>query len=345
MSASQHTTAHARTSTSDIYHNDDGSPDRNPHQHHRYENIVLDLFESDILSVLPARIQAVLLLGAGLANGDNRDKRYRSFYFQQGWTAEQLGISRQALSSCLRTIIQHGLLIKLGKGYPKNRRKGDQPVIFYAVPDFQELCHLADTKTKDDFTRKKTPADIARIVKNAQKVSTAALQPQTGKVSTGRDTLLSSARDTPADRLSTGRDTKRDLLPKRENENGKGVHPAENRNAMKAKVNTSANSRPAAHTSDRRSGVLCSCGNAIPAEKWAAGREMCKECWEKEQRAAYAERKREEEEKKRKLDEEYRELFRAKWAHLGKTRGADIQWPGADRPARRAPAALGAAAD
>ena len=84
MSASQHTIAHAHKSTSEIHPNGVSCPDHNQHQHHRYENIVLDLLQSDILSVLPAHLKAVLLLGAGLANSDNRDGRYRSFYFQQG---------------------------------------------------------------------------------------------------------------------------------------------------------------------------------------------------------------------------------------------------------------------
>ena len=228
MSTSQHTIAHARKSTSAIHPNGVSCPDHNQHQHHRYENIVLDLLQSDILSVLPAHLKAVVLLGAGLANSDNRDGRYRSFYFQQGWTAERLGISRQAFSSYLGTVVKHGVLIKLGKGYPKNRRKGDQPVIFYAVPDFEDLCRLAATKTKDDFTRKKSPADVARIVDNAQRLSTTALQPPTERVSSGRDTLLSSGRDTLTERLSTGRDTKRDLLLKIDKGNGKEVHPSRN---------------------------------------------------------------------------------------------------------------------
>ena len=208
----------AHKSTSEIHPNGVSWPDHNQHQHHRYENIVLDLLQSDILSVLPAHLKAVVLLGAGLANSDNRDGRYRSFYFQQGWTAERLGISRQAFSSYLGTVVKHGVLIKLGKGYPKIRRKGDQPVIFYAVPDFEDLCRLAATKTKDDFTRKKTPADVARIVDNAQRLSTTVLQPPTDRVSTERDTLLLSGRDTLTERVTTGRDTKRDLLLKIEKE-------------------------------------------------------------------------------------------------------------------------------
>ena len=345
MSASQHTTAHARTSTSDIHRNDVSSPDYNQHQHHRYENIVLDLFESDILSVLPARLQAVLLLGAGLANCDNRDSRFRSFYFRQGWTAERLGISRQALSSYLGTVVKHGLLIKLGKGYPKNRRKGDQPVIFYAVPDFEELCRLAATKTKDDFTRKKTPADVARIVDNSQRVSITALQPPAGRVSTGRDTLLSSERDTLTERLSTGRDTKIDLLPEIDKGNGKGVHPSANGDNKKINVNTNTNGQSDADLSDGRSEILCPCGNVIPAEKWAAGREVCKECWEKEQRAAHAVWKKEKEENRRKHEEEYREFYRQKWAHLNKGKRADKLWLGANFATRGTAAGLGAAAD
>ncbi len=345
MSASQHTIAHARTSTSDIHRDDVSSPDHNHHQHHRYENIVLDLFESDILSVLPAHLKAVLLLGAGLANCDNRDSRFRSFYFHQGWTAQQLGISRQALCSYLSAVVKHGLLIKLGKGYPKNRRKGDQPVIFYAVPDFEDLCRLAATKTRDDFTRKKTPADLARIVDNPQRVSTTALQPPADRMSTGRDTLLSSARDTLTERLSTGRDTKMDLLPEIENRNGKRVHPSANGDNKKSNVNTNVNGQSAADLSDGRSEILCPCGNAIPAEKWAAGREVCKGCWEKEQRAAHAVWKKEKEEKRRKHEEEYRQFYRQKWAHLDKDKRADKLWLGANFPTRGTSAALGAAAD
>ena len=345
MSALQHTTAHARTSTSDIHRNDVSSPDHNQHQHHRYENIVLDLFESDILSVLPAHLKAVLLLGAGLANCDNRDSRFRSFYFHQGWTAQQLGISRQALCSYLGAVVKHGLLIKLGKGYPKNRRKGDQPVVFYAVPDFEDLCRLAATKTRNDFTRKKTPADVARIVDNSERLSTTALQPPADRVSTGRDTLLSSERDTPTERLSSGRDTKIDLLLKIDNTNGKGVHPSANGDNKKSNVNTNVNGQSAVDLSDGRSEILCPCGNAIPAEKWAAGREVCKECWEKEQRVAHAERKKEEEKDRRKHEEEYRQFYRQKWAHLNKAKRADKLWLGANFPTRGTAAALGAAAD
>ena len=345
MSASQHTIAHAHKSTSEIHSNGVSCPDHNQHQHHRYENIALDLLESDILSVLPAHLKAVLLLGAGLANSDNRDGRYRSFYFQQRWTAEHLGISRQALSSYLGTVVKHGVLIKLGKGYPKNRRKGDQPVIFYAVPDFEDLCRLAATKSKDDFTRKKSPADVARIVDNAQRVSTSALQPPTERVSTERDTLLSTGRDTLTERVTTGRDTKRDLLLKIEKENGKGVHPSNNGDNIKTNFNTNGNNYSAANVSDGQSDILCPCGNAIPAEKWAAGREVCKECWEKEQRAAHAERKKEEEKNKRKHEEGYRESFREKWAHLDKGKRADKLWIGADFATRGTAASLGAAAD
>ena len=334
VSASQHTIAHARKSTSTIHPNGVSCPDHNQHQHHRYENIVLDLLQSDILSVLPAHLKAVVLLGAGLANSDNRDGRYRSFYFQQGWTAEHLGISRQAFSSYLGTVVKHGVLIKLGKGYPKNRRKGDQPVIFYAVPDFEDLCRLAATKSKDDFTRKKSPADVARIVDNAQRLSTTALQPPTERVSTERDTLLSS-----------GRDTKRDLLLKIDKGNGKGVHPSNNEDNIKTNFNTNVNSHSAGDVSDGQSDILCPCGNAIPAEKWAAGREVCKECWEKEQRAAHAERKKEEEKNKRKHEEGYRDFFREKWAHLDKGKRADKLWIGADFATRGTAASLGVAAD
>lgn len=341
MSASQHTIAHARKSTSDIHHNGVTCPGHNHHQHFRYENIVLDLLESDILSVLPAHLKAVLLLGAGLANSDNRDGRYRSFYLRQGWTAERLGISRQALSSYLESFVKHGILIKLGKGHPKNRRKGAQPVIFYAVPDFEDLCRLAATKTRDDFTRKKTPADVARIVDNAQRLSTTALQPPTGKVSSGRDTLLSSGRDTLTERLSTGRDTKIDLLLKIDKGNGKGVHPSANGDNVK----TNVNGQSAPDVTDGRSENHCPCGNAIPAEKWAAGREVCKECWEKEQRAAHAERKKEEEKNRRKHEEEYREFFREKWAHRDRGKGADKLWIGANFATRGTAADLGAAAD
>ena len=345
MSASQHTIAHAHKSTSAIHPNGVSCPDHNQHQHHRYENIVLDLLESDILSVLPAHLKAVLLLGAGLANSDNRDGRYRSFYFQQRWTAEHLGISRQALSSYLGTVVKHGVLIKLGKGYPKNRRKGDQPVIFYAVPDFEDLCRLAATKTKDDFTRKKSPADVARIVDNAQRLSTTVLQPPTERVSTERDTLLSSGRDTLTERMTTGRDTKRDLLLKIEKENGKGVHPSNNGDNIKTDINTNVNGHSAGDVSDGQSEILCPCGNAISAEKWAAGREVCKECWQKQQRAAHAERKKEEEKNRRKHEEEYRESFREKWAHLDKGKRADKLWIGADFATRGTAANLGAAAD
>ena len=215
MSASQHTTAHARTSTSDIHRDDVSSPDHNQHQHHRYENIVLDLFESDILSVLPAHLQSGPPPGRRPGQLRQPRQQIQVLLLPSGMDrAARLGISRQALCSYLGTVVKHGLLIKLGKGYPKNRRKGDQPVIFYAVPDFEELCRLAATKTRDDFTRKKTPADIARIVDNPQRVSTTALQPPAGRLSTGRDTLLSSGRDILTERLSTGRDTKIDLLPK-----------------------------------------------------------------------------------------------------------------------------------
>ncbi|MDE0630842.1 MAG: hypothetical protein OXH73_04995 [Caldilineaceae bacterium] len=106
MSASQHTIAHTHKSTSGIHPNGLYNPDHNPHQHHRYENITLDLVESDA------------------------------------------------------------------------------------------LCRIAAAKTKADFTRKKSPADIARIVDNSaqivdnsEKVSTTALQPPAEKVSNGRDTL------------------------------------------------------------------------------------------------------------------------------------------------------------
>ena len=345
MSASQHTIAHVHKSTSAIHPNGVSCPDHNQHQHHRYENIVLDLLQSDILSVLPAHLKAVLLLGAGLANSDNRDGRYRSFYFQQGWTAQRLGISRQALSSYLGTVVKHGVLIKLGKGYPKNRRKGDQPVVFYAVPDFENLCRLAATKTRDDFTRKKTPADVARIVDNSQRVSTTALQPPTERVSTERDTLLSSGRDTLTERMTTGRDTKRDLLLKIEKGNGKGVHPSRNGDNIKSNFNTNVNGHSAADVSDGQSDILCPCGNAIPAEKWAAGREVCKECWEKDQRAAHAERKKEEEKNKQKHEEGYRESFREKWAHLDKAKRADKLWLGANFATQGTAASLGAAAD
>ncbi|MDE0463457.1 MAG: hypothetical protein OXH93_13665 [Caldilineaceae bacterium] len=339
MSASQHTIAHVHKSTSDIQLNGFAFPDHNRHQHHRYENIVLDLVESDILSVLPSHLKAVVLLGAGLANSDNRDGRYRSFYFRQGWTAQKLGISRQALSSYLGAMVEHGVLVKLGKGHPKNRRKGAQPVIFYAVPEFEALCRLADTKTKDDFTRKKSPADVARIVDNAERVSTTVLQPPAGKVSSGRDTLLSSERDTLSGRLSTGRDTKIDLLP--EIENGKEVHPSENGDNIK----DNTNGHSGGDVADGQSEILCSCGNAIPAEKWAAGREVCKECWEKEQRAAHAVWKRGEEENRRKQEEACRAFFREKWAHVDEGKRADKLWMGADFATRGRVAGLGAAAD
>ena len=343
MSASQHTTAHACKSTSDIHPNGAGYPDHNRHQHHRYENIVLDLFKSDILSVLPAHLKAVLLLGAGLANCDNRDSRFRSFYFKQGWTAERLGISRQALCSYLGAVVRHGLLIKLGKGYPKNRNKGDQPVTFYAVPEFKDLCRLAATKTKDDFTRKKSPADVARIVDNTRKVSTTVLQPSNEKLSTARDTLLSSERDTHTGRLSTGRDTKIDLLPEIDKGNGKEVHSSEHEDNLKTGFNTNGQSAP--DLPDDRSELLCPCGNAIPPEKWAAGREVCKECWEKEQRAAHALWKKEKEENRRKHEEECRAFFRAKWARLDKGKRADKLWIGAGFPTPGMAANLGAAAD
>ena len=343
MSASQHTIAHACKSTSDIHHNGFSCPDHNRHQHYRYENIVLDLFESDILSVLPSHLKAVVLLGAGLANSDNRDGRYRSFYFRQGWTAQKLGISRQALSSYLGTMVEHGLLVKLGKGHPKNRRKGAQPVIFYAVPEFEDLCRLAAAKTRDDFTRKKSPADVARIVDNAQKVSTTVLQPPTGKVSSARDTLLSTARDTLTERLSTGRDTKIDLLPEIDKGNGKGVHPSEHGDNSKTGFNTNGHS--AADVSDGRSDLLCPCGNAIPAAKWAAGREQCKACWEKEQRAAHALWKKNEEENRRQHEEGHREFFREKWAHLDKGNRSAKLWIGANFPTRGTPAGFAAAAD
>ena len=343
MSASQLTIAHACKSTSDIHHNGFSCPDHNQHQHFRYENIVLDLFESDILSVLPSHLKAVVLLGAGLANSDNRDGRYRSFYFRQGWTAQKLGISRQALSSYLGAAVEHGILVKLGKGHPKNRRKGAQPVIFYAVPDFEDLCRLAATKTKDDFTRKKSPADVARIVDNAQKVSTTVLQPPTERVSSGRDTLLSTERDTLTERLSTGRDTKIDLLPEIDKGNGKGVHPSENGDNLKTGFNT--NGQSAADVPDGRSEILCPCGNAIPPEKWTVGRELCKECWEKEQRAAHAVWKKEEEENRRKHEVECQEFFREKWAHLDKGKRAGKLWIGADFATGGTPAGLGAAAD
>ena len=343
MSASQHTTAHARKSTPDIHPNGAGYPDHNRHQHHRYENIVLDLFKSDILSVLPSHLKAVLLLGAGLANCDNRDSRFRSFYFQQGWTAERLGISRQALCSYLGIVVRHGLLIKLGKGYPKNRNKGDQPVTFYAVPEFEDLCRLAATKTRDDFTRKKSPADVARIVDNARKVSTPVLQPSNEKLSTARDTLLSSERDTHTGRLSSGRDTKIDPLHKTEERNGKEVHSSENGDNLKTNFNTNGRSAPG--VPGGRSEILCPCGNAIPPEKWAAGRELCKECWEKEQRAAHALWKKEKEENRRKHEEECRAFFRAKWARRDKGRRVDNIWTGAGFPTPGTAANLGAAAD
>jgi len=346
VSASQHTIAHARKSTSEIHANGFSCPDHNQHQHYRYENIVLDLLESDILSVLPSHLKAVVLLGAGLANSDNRDGRYRSFYFRQGWTAQKLGISRQALSSYLGTMVEHGVLIKLGKGHPKNRRKGAQPVIFYAVPEFEALCRLAATKTKADFTRKKSPADVARIVDNAQKVSTTVLQPSNGKVSSERDTLLSTGRDTHTGKLSTGRDTKIDLLPEIENRNGKGVHRSENGDNIKSNVNSDGHSAAdGADISDGRSEILCACGNVIPAEKWAAGREQCKACWEKEQRAAHAVWKKEEEENRRKQEEACRAFFREKWAHLGKDKGADRLWTGTNFATRGTAAGPGAAAD
>ena len=345
MSTLNHTIAHARKSTSDIYPNRVSWPDHNQYQHHRYENIILDLLQSDILSVLPAHLKAVLLLGAGLANSDNRDARHRSFYFQQTWTAERMGISRQALSSYLGILVKHGILIKLGKGYPKNRRKGDQPVIFYAVPDFEDLCRLAATKTTNNFTRKKSPADVARIVDNAQRLSTTALQPPTQRVSSGRDTLLSTARDTRTERLSTGRDTKRDLLLKIDKVNGKGVPLSKNGDNKKTNVNTNGNGHAAAVVSDGRSDIRCPCGNAIPAEKWAAGREVCKECWQKEQRAAHAVWKKEEEKNKRKHEEECREFFRQKWAHLDKAKRTDKLWIGTNFATRGTAATLGAAAD
>jgi len=343
VSTSQHTIAHDRKSTSDIHPNGFSCPDHNPHQHFRYENIVLDLFESDILSVLPSHLKAIVLLGAGLANSDNRNGRYRSFYFRQGWTAQKLGISRQALSSYLGAVVEHGVLIKLGKGHPKNRRKGAQPVIFYAVPEFEDLCRLAGTKTKADFTRKRSPADVARIVDNAQKVSTPVLQPPAAKVSSGRDTLLSTERDTLTERLSTGRDTKIDLLPEIDKGNGKEVHPSEDGDNTKSDFNT--NGQSAVDAADDRSEILCPCGNAIPAEKWAAGRELCKECWEKEQRAAHAVWKKEEEENRRKHEEGYREFFREKWAHVDKGKRADKLWTGADFATRGTDAGLAAAAD
>ena len=346
VSASQHTIAHARKSTSEIHANGVSCPDHNRHQHFRYENIVLDLFESDVLSVLPSHLKAVVLLGAGLANSDNRDGRYRSFYFRQGWTAQKLGISRQALSSYLGAMVEHGVLIKLGKGHPKNRRKGAQPVIFYAVPEFEDLCRLAATKTKEDFTRKKSPADVARIVDNAQKVSTPVLQPSNERVSNGRDTLLSTGRDTLTERLSSGRDTKIDLLHKIENRNGKEVHRSENGDNIKSNVNSDGQSAAdVADIPDGRSEILCTCGNVIPAEKWAAGREVCKECWEKEQRAAHAVWKKEEEENRRKQEEGHRELFREKWAHLDRGKRAGRLWIGADFATRGTAAGPGAAAD
>ena len=343
MSASQHTIAHACQSTSDIHSNGFICPDHNRHQHFRYENIVLDLFESDILSVLPSHLKAVVLLGAGLANSDNRDGRYRSFYFRQGWTAQKLGISRQALSSYLGTAVEHGVLVKLGKGHPKNKRKGAQPVIFYAVPEFEDLCRLAATKTKDDFTRKKSPADVARIVDNSERLSTPVLQPPTDKVSSGRDTLLSTERNTLTEKLSTGRDTKIDLLPEIDKGNGKGVHPPENGDNLKTDFNTNGHS--AADGSDGRSDLLCSCGNAIPAEKWAAGRELCKECWEKEQRDAHTVWKREKEENRRRHEEGHREFFREKWAHLDRGKRSDKLWIGTNFATRGTPTGLGAAGD
>ncbi len=90
---------------------------------------------------------------------------------------------------------------------------------------------------------------------------------------------------------------------------------------------------------------MCPCGHAIPAEKWASGREVCKECWQKEQRAAHAERKKEEENNRRKHEEEYREFYHQQWAHLDKGNRADKLWLGANFTTRGTAAALGAAAD
>lgn len=346
MSASQHTIAHACGSTSEIHSNGHYNPAVNQHQHHRYENFVLDLLESDALSVLPSHLKAIALLGAGLANSDNRDGRFRSFYFRQGWTAERLGISRQALSSYLGVMVEHGVLIKLGKGHPRKRRKGAQPVIFYAIPEFEDLCRVASTKTKADFTRKKSPADIARIVDNSGRVSTTVLQPPAESVSTERDSLLSSGRDTLTERLSTGRDTKIDLLLKREKGKGKGVHLLENGdNNTNGNVNGNTNGQAAVDDAGAQAEILCSCGNVIPPEKWAAGREVCRACWEKEQRAAQAAWKKEEAEMRRKLREGYPAFFRDKWAHLDRGKKAGQLPLGADFTTRRTAASLSAAAD
>lgn len=358
MSASQHTIAHTHKSTSEINPNGAGCPGHNPHQHHRYENIVLDLFESDALAVLPSHLKTIALLGAGLANSDTRDGRYRTFYLRQGWAAKHLGLSRQLLSSYLGLMVEHGLLIKLGKGHPRKRRKGAQPVIFYAIPEFGALCRVAATKTKDDFTRKKSPADVARIVDNSEEVSTTALQPPAEKVSTERDTLLSNGRDTLTERLSTGRDTKIDLHLKIEEGKGKGVHPPKNGDNRETNVNTNVNTNghAAADESDGQSAPepsapepspshLCPCGNAIPAEKWAAGREVCRECWEKEQREAHAVWKKEQEEIRRKREEGHRAYFREKWAHLDEDKRTGALWLGADFATRGTAGGLGAAAD
>ena len=345
MSASQHTIAHAFGSTSEIQPNGLYNPAVNQHQHHRYENFVLDLLESDALSVLPSHLKAIALLGAGLANSDNRDGRFRSFYFRQGWTAERLGISRQALSSYLGVMVEHGVLIKLGKGHPRRRRKGAQPVIFYAIPEFEDLCRVASTKTKADFTRKKSPADVARIVDNSEKVSTTVLQPPAERVSSGRDSLLSNERDTLTERLSTGRDTKIDLLLKTDKGNGKGVHLLENGDNNTINVNGNTNGQAAVDEAGDQAEILCSCGNVIPPEKWAAGREVCRACWEEKQRAAHAAWKKEEEEKKRKMEEGYREYFREKWAHLDKGKKADRLSLGTNFTTRGTAGGLGAAAD
>ena len=346
MSASQHTIAHARKSTSEIHPNGVSCPDHNQHQHHRYENIVLDLLQSDILSVLPAHLKAVLLLGAGLANSDNRDDRYRSFYFRQRWTAERIWASRaRRFPAISEPSLSMASSSNWAKAIRKTGARATSPSSSTPSPNSRTSAVSPPPKPGTTLPAKRPPQMSPALWITPQRVSTTALQPPTERVSTERDTLLSSGRDTLTERMSTGRDTKRDLLLKIEKRNGKGVHPSNNGDNIKTDINTNVNDHSAADVSDGQSDILCPCGNAIPAEKWAAGREVCKECWEKDQRAAHAERKKEEEKNKRKHEEGYRESFREKWAHLDKGKRADTLWIGANFATRGTAASLGAAAD
>ena len=194
----------------------------------RYANIVLDVVESEILSALSARQGQVLTILAGMARTDSRSSRYRTAYLRQGWLAGKMGLSRQAVNVPLRFLERHDIIANMGKGWPNGKRTGSQPVTFYQVAGIEDLISISMRLERDKSKRKMTAKDVERVrYKSVQGVKCVG-HLEGEKVSSARDTLLSSARDTYPPKVSSARDTKRDVDLKRDVEKGLGSPAGEN---------------------------------------------------------------------------------------------------------------------